>query len=87
MTDPLSITLAVITLATALKDIIETASAIQDSFSKVVISLIVAMVFQILIVSQSIATAELSKCPETRKVGVQDLARDARYLSKETCDF
>ncbi|KAF8182021.1 hypothetical protein BJ912DRAFT_928727 [Pholiota molesta] len=34
MTDPLSITLAVITLATALKDIIETASAIQDSFSK-----------------------------------------------------
>jgi hypothetical protein len=33
--DPLSITLAVITLATALKDIIETAEIIQDSFSKV----------------------------------------------------
>ncbi|KAF8174062.1 hypothetical protein BJ912DRAFT_991026 [Pholiota molesta] len=32
--DPLSITLAVITLATALKDIIETAEIIQDSFSK-----------------------------------------------------
>ncbi|KAF9480565.1 hypothetical protein BDN70DRAFT_920418 [Pholiota conissans] len=32
--DPLSVTLAVITLATALKDIIETASAIQDAFSK-----------------------------------------------------
>jgi hypothetical protein len=33
--DPLSITLAVITLATALKDIIETAEVIRDSFSKV----------------------------------------------------
>ncbi|KAF9480569.1 hypothetical protein BDN70DRAFT_603031 [Pholiota conissans] len=32
--DPISITLAVITLATALKDIIETANAIQDAFSK-----------------------------------------------------
>ncbi|KAF9471259.1 hypothetical protein BDN70DRAFT_888349 [Pholiota conissans] len=32
--DPLSTTLAVITLATALKDIIETANAIQDAFSK-----------------------------------------------------
>ncbi|KAF9480568.1 hypothetical protein BDN70DRAFT_992568 [Pholiota conissans] len=32
--DPVSITLAVITLATALKDIIETANAIQDAFSK-----------------------------------------------------
>ncbi|KAF9477946.1 hypothetical protein BDN70DRAFT_944918 [Pholiota conissans] len=32
--DPLSITLAVVTLATALRDIIETANAIRDTFSK-----------------------------------------------------
>jgi heme/copper-type cytochrome/quinol oxidase subunit 4 len=33
--DPLSLTLAVVAFATALKDIIETAEVIRDSFSKV----------------------------------------------------
>jgi hypothetical protein len=35
MVDPLSITLAAVTLATALKDIIEVAQKIEQSFAKV----------------------------------------------------
>ena len=35
MADPLSITLAAITLATALKDVIELAMKLKDSLSKV----------------------------------------------------
>lgn len=84
--DPLTITLAVVTFTTALKDIIELSQKIKQSFSKVSSTLFVTL-DALISCLHGVGITKHGECPETGRWGTSRLAPSARILRRKFCNF